>query len=129
MKTIKISLILLILSISISCEKKEEEPITLTLSEDVQNGVWEATNGSMVLKFDGTTIKIYQICIAEDCSPNFPCVEDASEAEYLIENNLLTIDGGIADFPIKIEGDVLTITDLDGEAVFHRKPMLAYPDC
>ena len=128
MKIIKVSLLLLILSISISCEEKEEEPITLTLAEDVQNGVWEATNGSQVLWFDGTTITIYQICITENCSPNFPCVADTSEGEYLIENNTLTIING-ADFPIKIEGDVLTITDLDGEAIFHRKPMLAYPDC
>lgn len=124
MKTIKIaSFLLLILSISISCEKDEDVDPLFKLAQNLQDGFWEDTVKNYVIKFDGTNVTSYGLCIADYCAINFPCIYNSIMNAYTLGDNTITLAG--IPIPIKIDGDILTV---DGD-ILHRRETLDYSDC
>jgi len=109
-----------------SCEK-DAEPEPITLTQDLQNGYWEVdfNVSKSVMKFEASTVHSYWI---EGTSP---CITDTNSQDYTLEGNILTMPSSENPLMIKIEGDVLTLTDEVDQMMieFNRKSTLDYTDC
>ena len=115
-----------------SCEKDaESEPSVL--AQDLQNGFWESVDSDFVGLYDGTNQTNYYICTDDVCHPNFPCIAFSYVHPYTLGDNTITITDldEPEPWPIKIEGDTLTINAFSINRTFisKRKETLGFEDC